>query len=235
MQPDSGNALVYMTWSEGDGWGPRLTCNNEKTWGCPALYTLNKLSNPVAYCVFAANNEKRDLILLEFHDGSVGWTRATAPYAYSAYGVKGTSWNRDAYISFQKNNEKSALVSTYARGWGDGVDTGESSADTPTVCAHQGVLNCFFNSNNYKKDLLWVQTPLEDQRWQDETAVKEDAGKNIVENRAEGDESGKEDVEKEAEEEEAGEDDVEKEAEEEEAGEESLEKEDEEVPNSEEE
>ena len=161
VKSGTGNGLYFKTWNGETGWSLPASCG-ETTWGCPALYTVTDNGVSQIYCIFAANNYKRDLISLIYDPAANTWSRAPSGLQESTnFGVKGTSYNGDAYISFQKNNAKDVLVSTFSKGqWLGNQEVGETSADPPTVCAYNGVLNCFFASNNQKRDLLWSQRPL---------------------------------------------------------------------------
>ncbi len=105
----------------------------------------------------------RVLISISFDSATKSWARAssTPSQEASAYGVKGDSYNGEAFVSFQENNADGAdYVCTYSNGtWYNHEGTGELSTDTPTICAYNGYLNLFFNSHN-NNTLLWTQRPL---------------------------------------------------------------------------
>ena len=162
----AGNELYFSIWSPspggGGGWSSPATCG-ELSWGCPALFNLTVDGKSQIYCVFTSNNSHRVLISIWFDSATKSWARAssTPSQEASAYGVKGDSYNGEAFVSFQENNADGAdYVCTYSNGtWYNHENAGEQSTDTPTICAYNGYLNLFFNSHN-NKTLLWTQRPL---------------------------------------------------------------------------
>ena len=162
VKAESGNQLYYSLWTEIDEWSLPASCNGELSWGCPALFTLTADGTTQAYCVFAANNQNRHLISLVYDSARHIWTRAGSnPDESTAFEIKKTFYNDQAFVSFQENNENTNYVSNFSQGtWSGHESIGEISADTPTVCAYNGYLNCFLNAPNNSRTFLWLQRPL---------------------------------------------------------------------------
>ena len=153
---------MYSTGTGEEDWSEPATCNDESTYGCPALFTKTEFGQYFPFCVFSSHNESRDLISLLYAPDFNTWKRtSSSPPESTAFGVKGTASGANGYISFQKNDGSGlGLVNTLTEfTWSSDESTGQNSADTPTICAYNGVLNVFFGAHN-NRDLLWVQKTL---------------------------------------------------------------------------
>lgn len=159
MVNNTGNKLAYSSWEPIDGWKPIQSANGESTWGIPAMFVQAN----VLYMPFTANNNGR-LILNLFYNGlTKTWSRALNPPETSAYGVSAAYGEDLAFVCFQDYNGGGGIfVSAYSDdSWAQHhEDTGQSSADTPSMAVLDGVLNVVFNSHNGNGNILWSQRPL---------------------------------------------------------------------------
>ena len=155
----NGHDVYSSVWDAKDGWGLVALVNGEMTYGCPATYTLDANGTPQVFCVLPSDNANRDLLSLTYNSSSNTWFGAPSnPPEATDFGVKGSSFNGEAFISFQeRDGQGEALVISYQSGnWSPHEYIGELADDTPTVCAYNGVLNVMLNSKN-TKSLIWCQ------------------------------------------------------------------------------
>jgi hypothetical protein len=166
---NSGNSLLYTTWSEKDGWDVQRSVG-EASWGTPALYVWRGQLR----LLFAENNKQRR-IQETMYDGKTGkWSRTGSPPPEAAeFGVNAATGSDRAFMSFlERDNTKgnNVYVSINDGKWLNHEDIHQQSRDTPAVAVLNGVATCAFVARSDKRVLLWAQRRINDipsESWMD--------------------------------------------------------------------
>lgn len=158
--------LHYSFWSIPDScWTLPRKLSDETFSGIPALFILE--GNLHVLC--AATSGNRDILGFVYSVPDDFWTSCNdVSEGKAAVGVSATSFGDSAFLAFQENGaddvSHSIFVAEYTNGsWKPqkAVAT-QTSADPPQLAVLNGRINCIFNSNDDKKDLMWYSRPLLD-------------------------------------------------------------------------
>lgn len=166
------DAKLYFsiyTWNPRDDstvWSvPQEVSGLSEVRGLPAMFILDgKL-----HVLCSANDENREILGFAFDPESDVWNSCEdVSEGKAASGVSATSYGDSAFLAFQENGPDDTshviYVSEYKNGGWEPQEAvaGQTSADPPQLAVLNGRINCIFNANDDKKDLMWYSRALLD-------------------------------------------------------------------------
>ncbi|KAK0619913.1 phosphatidylinositol-specific phospholipase [Immersiella caudata] len=129
----------------------------------PALFVLGG----ALHILCASDSDSHDILCFSYDYIKSTWSECEdISEGRAARGVSATSYGDKAFLGFIENGLDNKSHTVCVASFTDGkwqphdMVSGQTAADPPQICVHNGRIHCIFNDDSPSKDLRWYSRPL---------------------------------------------------------------------------